>query len=88
MTGASSECCGASLVADLRAGRGVDFAARALGRFDVIATLVEPSAGALYASLERLRALPGVTRIEAWLHLAVLKEDYARTLRDPHVFSA
>lgn len=64
-----------------RRGRGVDFAARTLGRFDAVATLVEPSAGALYASLERLRALPGVTRIEAWLHLAVLKEDYARTLR-------
>ena len=50
-------------------------------RFDAVATLVEPSAGALYDSLERLRALPGVTRIEAWLHLAVLKEDYTRTLR-------
>jgi DNA-binding Lrp family transcriptional regulator len=67
----------------LRAGRGVDFAARTLGRFDAVATLVEPSAGALYDSLERLRALPGVTRLETWLHLAVLKEDYARTLRAP-----
>jgi DNA-binding Lrp family transcriptional regulator len=70
-----------SVIEALRTGRGVDFAARTLGRFDAVATLVEPSAGALYASLERLRALPGVTRIEAWLHLAVLKEDYARTLR-------
>lgn len=72
-----------AVIEALREGRGVDFAARTLGRFDAIATLVEPSAGALYASLERLRALPGVTRIEAWLHLAVLKEDYARTLRAP-----
>ncbi|MEV4668938.1 Lrp/AsnC family transcriptional regulator [Microbacterium sp. LWO12-1.2] len=70
-----------SVIEALRTGQGVDFAARTLGRFDAVATLVEPSAGALYASLERLRALPGVTRIEAWLHLAVLKEDYARTLR-------
>ncbi|AMG82865.1 MULTISPECIES: Lrp/AsnC family transcriptional regulator [Microbacterium] len=70
-----------AVIDELRRGRGVDFAARTLGRFDAVATLVEPSAGALYASLERLRALPGVTRIEAWLHLAVLKEDYARTLR-------
>ena len=69
------------MIEELRRGRGVDFAARTLGRFDAVATLVEPSAGALYASLERLRALPGVTRIKAWLHLAVLKEDYARTLR-------
>lgn len=74
-----------AIVEELRTGRGVDFAARTLGRFDVVATLVEPSAGALYASLERLRALPGVTRTEAWLHLAVLKEDYARTLRDPRI---
>lgn len=60
---------------------GVDFAAQTLGRFDVVATLVEPSPGALHSSLERLRALPGVTRIETWLHLAVLKEDYARAPR-------
>lgn len=65
----------------LRTWRGVDFAARTLGRFDVVTTLVEPSAGALYASLERIRAIPGVSGVEAWFHLAVLKEDYARTLR-------
>lgn len=74
-----------AVVEELQRGRGVDFAARTLGRFDVVATLVEPSAGALFASLERLRSLPGVTGVEAWLHLAVLKEDYARTLRDPRV---
>jgi DNA-binding Lrp family transcriptional regulator len=67
----------------LRDWRGVDFAARTLGRFDLVATLVESSTGALYASLERLRALPGVVRAETWLHLTVLKEDYARTLRPP-----
>lgn len=65
----------------LRTWRGVDFAARTLGRFDVVTTLVEPSAGALYSSLERIRSLPGVARTESWFHLAVLKEDYARTLR-------
>ncbi len=71
-------------VADaLRTWRGVDFAARTLGRFDIVTTLVEPSAGALYASLERIRAIPGVESLEAWFHLAVLKEDYARTLRSP-----
>ncbi len=47
-----------AVIDELRRGRGVDFAARTLGRFDAVATLVEPSAGALYASLERLRALP------------------------------
>lgn len=71
----------AAVLAALREWRGVDFAARTIGRFDAIATLVEPSAGALFASLERLRALAGVASLEAWLHLAVVKEDYARTLR-------
>ncbi|MDQ0646039.1 DNA-binding Lrp family transcriptional regulator [Microbacterium natoriense] len=68
------------VLASLHASRGVDFVARTLGRFDAVATLVEPSAGALYASLENLRALPGVAHVESWLHLAVLKEDYARRL--------
>lgn len=70
-----------ALMDALRNWRGIDFAARTIGRFDAIATLVEPSTGALYATLERLRAVPGVTRTESWLHLSVVKEDYARTLR-------
>ena len=62
---------------------GVDFAARTVGRFDAVMTFVEPSPGALYEGRERLRALPGVARTEAWLHLSVLKEDYARQFRTP-----
>lgn len=77
-----------AMLAALREWRGVDFAARTLGRFDLVATLVEPSAGALYASLERIRSIPGVAHLESWLHLAVLKEDYARTLRPARAGSA
>ena len=77
-----------AVIGALRAWRGIDFAARTLGRFDLIMTLVEPSAGALYASLERIRALPGVSHTESWFHLAVLKEDYARTLRAAEVIRA
>jgi hypothetical protein len=51
-------------------------------------TLVEPSPGALYEALERIRALPGVSHTEAWFHLAVLKEDYTRTLRAAEVITA
>lgn len=69
-----------AVIEALRDAPSVDFAVRTLGRFDAVATLVEPTAGALYASLERLRELPGVARVEGWLHLAVLKEDYARKL--------
>lgn len=59
----------------------VDFAARTIGRFDAVATLVQPSVSALHAALERLRALDGMGRVETWMHLSVTKEDYARTLR-------
>lgn len=72
-----------SVFAAMASWGGVEFAARTLGRFDAVMTLVELSAGALYASLERIRSLPGVAHTEAWFHLAVLKEDYARTLRPP-----
>jgi len=72
-----------ALLTALQSWRGVDFAAKTLGRFDAIMTLVEPSPGALFASLERIRAVPGVVHTESWLHLAVLKEHYARTLRTP-----
>jgi len=67
----------------VRSWPGVDFAARTIGRFDAVMTLVEPSSGALFDGLERLRALPGVAHAETWMHLAVLKEDYARTLLAP-----
>jgi DNA-binding Lrp family transcriptional regulator len=66
----------------IRSWPGVDFAARTIGRFDAVITFVEPSPGALHEGLERLRALPSVSHTEAWLHLAVLKEDYARQF--PH----
>lgn len=72
-----------ALIEELQGRSGVEFAALTIGRFDAVVTLVESAAGALYASLERLRAVPGVIRTEAWLHLAVLKEDYARTIRAP-----
>jgi DNA-binding Lrp family transcriptional regulator len=71
----------ASAVDALESWPSVDFAARTVGRFDVVATLVEPASGDLFADLERLRTLPGVERTESWFHLRVLKEDYARTMR-------
>ncbi len=70
---------GDAVLGRLREWRGIDFMARTVGRFDAVATLVEPTAGDLFASLERLRAVPGVLRADPWLHLAVFKEDYART---------
>ncbi|KZE94682.1 HTH-type transcriptional regulator LrpC [Agromyces sp. NDB4Y10] len=77
-----------AVIEAIRGWRGIDFAARTLGRFDLVMTLVEPSPGALYEALERIRALPGVSHTEAWFHLAVLKEDYTRTLRAAEVITA
>ena len=77
-----------AVIEAIRGWRGIDFAARTLGRFDLVMTLVEQSPGALYEALERIRALPGVSHTEAWFHLAVLKEDYTRTLRAAEVITA
>ncbi|MCK8608539.1 Lrp/AsnC family transcriptional regulator [Agromyces sp. C10] len=77
-----------AVIEAIRGWRGIDFAARTLGRFDLVMTLVEPSPGALYEALERIRALPGVSHTESWFHLAVLKEDYTRTLRAAEVITA
>lgn len=71
----------AAVLDQLLGSRAVDFAARTLGRFDLVATLVETHSAALFANLERIRTLPGVRHIETWVHLDVLKEDYTRTLR-------
>ncbi|MFJ3956609.1 Lrp/AsnC family transcriptional regulator [Arthrobacter sp. NPDC090010] len=71
---------GQELVEELRGWHGVEFAALTLGRFDAVITLGGPTAGALHASLERIRSLAGVERTDSWQHLAVFKEDYARTL--------
>lgn len=58
-----------------------DFAARTIGRFDAIATLVARSPAALLAALDRVRAVEDVAEVTSWLHLEVKKEDYARAMR-------
>ena len=58
----------------------VDFAVRAHGSFDFIATLVGASASHLLEVMDEIRALPGVSALDSWTHYDVVKEDYARTL--------
>lgn len=60
--------------------RGVDFAARVTGRFDVLATLLERSSAALLQIVEDLRSMAGVGHVEAWVHLSIVKEDYSRAI--------
>ncbi|WP_336658959.1 Lrp/AsnC family transcriptional regulator [Leucobacter sp. USHLN153] len=58
----------------------IDFAARAHGSFDFVATMVGSSPEHLVGVMDELRALPGVSALDSWTHYDVIKEDYARTL--------
>jgi DNA-binding Lrp family transcriptional regulator len=52
------------------------FLTRCLGRADLVGTVAAESLSALHASIERLRALPGVRVTDTWLHLERAKERY------------
>lgn len=65
-----------SVLAQIRYSKDVEFAVATIGRFDAIVTLTGDSPVALDASLERLRAFPDVTGLDAWTHLRSIKEDY------------
>ena len=64
----------------LRDSSHVEFVAQTVGRFDAIATLAAQSPRDLLAQLEEIRSLPAVSRTDSWLHLEVVKEDYARRI--------
>jgi DNA-binding Lrp family transcriptional regulator len=53
------------------------FVARTFGRFDVLVTVRAFSAAQLVELLDTVRALPGVSELESWAHLEVVKESYA-----------
>jgi DNA-binding Lrp family transcriptional regulator len=57
----------------------VSYLATTLGRWHAIGTLQAPSADAAVATLDEIRALPGIRNLESWSHLAMVKEDYALT---------
>ncbi|UOR00781.1 Lrp/AsnC family transcriptional regulator [Leucobacter allii] len=58
----------------------IDFATRAHGSFDFIATMVGSSPAHLLTVMDAIRSLPGVSALDSWTHYDVVKEDYARTL--------
>jgi DNA-binding Lrp family transcriptional regulator len=72
---------GDEVVAALRTMSSVIFVARTLGRFDLLATVRAFSAAQLVEILDFVRALPGVSALESWVHLEVVKENYASLLR-------
>ncbi|RAG80727.1 Lrp/AsnC family transcriptional regulator [Streptacidiphilus pinicola] len=56
---------------------GVNFVMTGHGRFDLVCGVDAPDRARLLATLDRLRTLPGVVRSESWVHLEIVKEDYA-----------
>lgn len=65
---------GAAAVAALRDLGGVEFLARTIGRYDVLATITAPSSPELGHILQLLGRVPGVSRVQSWSHLDVVKE--------------
>lgn len=62
----------------LRASPEVDFAARAHGAFDFVATIIGSSAAELLDTMEELREVPEVDSVESWTHYDIVKESYER----------
>jgi len=60
----------------LRRTGGIEFVATTLGRYDIVATVGVAAESTLAERLNRLRGMPGVTRLESWVHLQVFKERY------------
>jgi DNA-binding Lrp family transcriptional regulator len=56
---------------------GVHYVLTGFGRFDVIVGADAASRGTLVDTFELVRGLPGVLEVEAWQHLAIVKESYA-----------
>ncbi|GAA1648556.1 Lrp/AsnC family transcriptional regulator [Actinoplanes couchii] len=65
---------------ELRGDPGLEFLARCLGRFDMIATVGFGSLRRYNALVDRLRALPSVLHVETWLHVRIAREAYDHDL--------
>lgn len=65
------------VIAAFRAMPAAIFVARVVGRCDVLATVRAFSAAQLVDVVDEIRGLPGVTAVESWVHLDVVKENYA-----------
>lgn len=71
---------GDDVIAALAGMRSVIFVARTLGRYDLLATVRAFSAAQLIEILDVVRAMPGVGVVDSWVHLDVVKENYASGL--------
>lgn len=64
----------------IAASPGVEFIARTVGRFDLIATVEFASLREFNQLMTRLRRLPRVEYCEQWLHVSIVREQYFRPL--------
>jgi DNA-binding Lrp family transcriptional regulator len=64
----------------LRAESGLEFMARTVGRYDIIATLSFNSLRDFNRLMSRLLTLPTVTYSEQWIHVQIVRERYDRPL--------
>jgi len=80
--------CGISLVGNasaevvqlLAAIEGVEFIARTIGRYSLVATIAADSQRDYNQIVGDLRALTGVRHIETWIHAKIVQERYENTL--------
>lgn len=66
---------------------GLEFMARTVGRYDLIATLSFNSLREFNRMISRLRSLAAVTYSEQWLHVQILRERYEHTIDHLKVMS-
>jgi hypothetical protein len=64
----------------LRAEAELEFLARTVGRYDMVATLSFNSLRDFNHLMSRLLALPSVSYCEQWLHVQIVRERYEHTL--------
>lgn len=64
----------------LGADPGMEFMARTVGRFDLVATMAFDSLRHFNDMMTKLRSLSSITYSEQWLHVQIVRERYERTL--------
>lgn len=70
----------AELVQLLASDLALEFMARTVGRYDLIATLSFSSLRDFNHTMARIRATPGVSYCEQWLHAQIVREQYESAL--------
>jgi DNA-binding Lrp family transcriptional regulator len=68
----------------IAASSGLEFIARTVGRFDLLATVEFSSLRDFNLLISKLRALPSVTYCEQWLHVRIVREQYFRAVTQIH----